>query len=361
LTIFAALALCAACSSPLIQPADAGAPDSGSSALDAGSRDAGHDAGFADAGPDDAGSADAGTLDAGSADAGNDAGASDAGAGDAGMNGGSVGYGGGTVDLLDFAITGDSRPPFCDLVSNYPDAIVKAEAAQMAALPAQFAVDLGDHMFACLAGSGGPLASTAATQMQKYVAAVSGYPKPWFMSMGNHECLDQLDCSGQGLLDPNYAAFYPALGTVSHQDLPYYSVDIRTRPGLVRLVFVADNFASQEQQLWLPRILADADQNAVHTIVLKHHPYKGDTGPGWPWPAINAHRVSLLLTAHEHLYEHDTTALGGRTVVCGLGGANTANTGFCRVQQREDNSLAFTEYDLSGNPRDTWSVPPLPH
>lgn len=66
----------------------------------------------------------------------------------------------------------------------------------------------------------------------------------------------------------------------------------------------------------------------------------------------------MILTAHNHNYSHDTAAFGGRSVVCGLGGANAAHTGFCRVQQQPDGRLQFTQYDISGNPGDTWSVGP---
>lgn len=330
-------------SPPAPTPIDAGNSDDAGAASDAGlPQDGGGETGT-----------DAGDLDAGDGDAGVDGGAEDGGPGG---DGGSVGYDGGTVDLLDFALTGDTRPGFCDIVSGYPTAIIDAEVAQMAALPSQFAADLGDHMFACL-----PVDSTATTQMALYVTAVSVYPRPWFMTMGNHECLSGLDCSTVlGDDDPNFHAFLAALPVVSHQSLPYYSIDIGTRFGLVRLIFIADNYSSGTAQVWLTSLLSDSDTNAVHTIVLKHHPYTGsDTGPAWVWPLLEGHKISLMLTAHEHDYAHNTTALDGRTVICGLGGASTDNTGFCRVQQRADNSLAFTEYDIHGNPLDTWSVPPL--
>ena len=52
--------------------------------------------------------------------------------------------------------------------------------------------------------------------------------------------------------------------------------------------------------------------------------------------------------------------LGGRTAICGLGGASTSQTGFCRVQQQADGRLAFTRYDLDGNGLDAWSVSARP-
>ncbi len=339
----------AVCQSGQCEPIpDAGAAPPDAGATDAGTSGAGDDAGM-DAG-NDAG-ADAGVD--GGADAGNGAGPADAGSG---ADGGSVGYGGGSVDLLDFALTGDTRPPFCDLVGSYPSAVIQSEVTEMARLPSQFAADLGDHMYACLPTIS---TSTAVTQMGLYASAVSAYPHPWFMTMGNHECYADLDCSNiVHDADPNYQAYLTGLLQVSKQLNPYYSIDINTRLGVIRLVFIADDYASAAQQDWLGPTLDYADAHAVHTIILKHHPYYGDTGPGWMWPIIASHKVSLMLTAHEHYYEHNTQALDGRTVICGLGGADTSKTGFCRVQQNADNSLTFTEYDLSSNPLDTWTVTP---
>jgi len=370
--VLACFTMAAACSQSRTRPTSCSVPSdcSGGDVCFEGTcvpgpADAGSDAGAPDAGESDAGGSDAGDagepMDAGAPDAG-DAGA-DAGGPDAGIDGGIVGYGGGTVDLLDFVFTGDTRPGFCDLVGQYPTAIIEGEVAQMAAMPSQFAADLGDHMFACIPTLGS-LTSTASQQMAIYVQAVSAYPKPWFMTMGNHECYTDGDCSSalSAATDTNFMAYMAALPTVSHQTQPYYSIDINTSLGLVRLVFIADNYASSDAQSWLESTMADADARAVHAIILKHHPYSGsDTGPSWMWATLAAHRVSLMLTAHEHDYSHDTTALDGRTVICGLGGANTSATGFCRVQQRADNSLVFTEYDLNSNPLDTWSVPAPPH
>ena len=68
------------------------------------------------------------------------------------------------------------------------------------------------------------------------------------------------------------------------------------------------------------------------------------------------HPLSAGLFGHDHNYQHNQTAFSGRSVICGLGGANPANTGFCRVQQTADGLLHFTQYDATGNPHDTWSV-----
>src|SRR5712692_1476856 len=264
----------------------------------------------------------------------------DAGAPDAG-----VGPDGGAVDLLDFAVTGDTRPPACDLTSLYPKEIIRAEVLQMSALAPQFALDLGDHMFVCSAN-----AQRANEQMQLYLQALAGFSPPWFMTMGNHECL-VADCSGAvGALDANYNAYLEALRQVSKHDRPFYKIDITTRLGLARLVFVADNFQSAEQKAWLESTLAEADRIAKYTIIAKHHPIYGSRmGPLWTWQIIQNHKYSLILTAHAHVYFHPTQA-SGRSVVCGLGGANSSATGFCRVTQLATGELRFIQYDISGNP-----------
>jgi len=265
---------------------------------------------------------------------------------------GSVGSVGGRVDLLDFTLTGDTRPPECDLTSLYPKEILRAEVLQMAALAPQFALDLGDHMFAC--GS----AERAREQMQLYAQALAGFAPPWFMTMGNHECR-LADCSGPaGASDPNYAAYLAALRQISNQERPFYALDVQTRLGLARIVVVADNVQGAEQRAWLEGTLAEADRIARYTIVARHHPIDGSrSGPAWAWEIARRHKYSLILTAHAHAYAHSGEA-SGRAVICGLGGASPAATGFCRVKQLATGELRFVRYDLAGDPLDAWSVPP---
>lgn len=327
---------------------------------DSAHRDAGNDAGLdaganadagADAGNTDAG-ADAGT-DAGGADAGADAG-TDAGTVDAGpIDGGVVTYTGGTVDLLDFVTTGDTRPPNCDQTSAYPKEIIQKEVAQMAKLPSQFAADTGDHLNACIQSK-----SSIATQLGYYGDAVKQYPHPWFMGMGNHECGNALDCNSSfGSWDANFAGYKALLADVSKQTQVYYFIDVQTRLGLVRLVWIADSYGGSGPQQWLQATLAEADTKAVSTIILKHFPLTGSRqGDTWAKNILETHKISLVLTGHDHLYSHDPGYLDGRTVICGLGGADTSSTGFCRVQQQPDGSWKFTRYDIDSNALDTWSV-----
>ena len=267
-----------------------------------------------------------------------------------------VGPTGGNVDLLDFVMTGDTRPGFCNLTSSYPQAAFQQEVVQMGKLNPQFALDLGDHMFVCTNDL-----SVSTGQMKLYTDALTSaqFKPAWFMTMGNHEC-NGTDCSGSAAsTDNNFVAYSAALKAVSQQSLPYYKVDVQTRLGLMRLVMLADNYADQTAQDWAETTLAEADRIAKYTIVARHHPVTGSrSGPQWSWSVIQKHKYSLILTAHNHSYSHDAATLGGRSVICGLGAANSSHTGFCRVQQQADGTLSFTQYDLSGNPGDHWSVGP---
>jgi hypothetical protein len=129
--------------------------------------------------------------------------------------------------------------------------------------------------------------------------------------------------------------------------------------GLARFVFLADNWYSATAQAWAESTLGDADLHAKYTIIVKHHPVAAVVpstlreGPRWSYDLINSgrHKYSLVLTAHAHDYEHPTGVFGGRSVICGLGAANTRFTGFCRVQQQPDGTLKLTAYDLFGNLR----------
>ncbi|MBS2024178.1 MAG: metallophosphoesterase [Deltaproteobacteria bacterium] len=316
--------------------------------IDAGTPDAGH----TDGGGTDAGSTDAGTHDGGSGDAGtHDGGSGDGGSGGTDAGSGPIGPTGGTVDLLDFVITGDTRPPTCQGLAQYPSSAHAQIVKSMASVKAQFAIDLGDHMYVC-----DNVLADAQAQMNLYTSALANFPTPFFMTMGNHECNVGTDCSAH-TTDANYTAYLGALKSVSRETLPYYALQIETRLGRATVAVIADNFFDATAQSWLESTLADADANSKYTFIVKHHPVTGSrTGPTGPLTVLQKHKYSLILTAHNHNYSHDTSSFSGRSVVCGLGGADTSHTGFCRVQQQADGSLKFTHYDASANPSDTWSV-----
>ena len=279
----------------------------------------------------------------------------DAGAPDAGtVPAGSVGPDGGSVDRLWFATTGDTRPASCDQTQNYPKAAIAQIAASMKALRVQFAVDLGDHMFVCNQSD-----AEAQEQMGFYTAAMAQGPGTWWMTMGNHECGNNLQpyaCFGD-THDANFAAYMAAL----KRPLPYYFTDVQTSLGLARFVFIADDSWNNAQAAWLESTLADADARAKYTIIARHHPVQGTrTGNAAIVAAIQRHKYALILTAHNHSYSHDTASFGARSAVVGLGGASpTTQPGFATVLQNADGSLSFVLRDASGNPLGApWSVTP---
>jgi hypothetical protein len=265
---------------------------------------------------------------------------------------GAVEFDGGTVDRLWFATTGDTRPASCDETDLYPRAAIAQIAAAMKALRVQFTVDLGDHMYVCNGSD-----AEARQQMGFYMGAIASGPATWWMTMGNHECGNDrppYSCFAGGPHDANFAAFLSAL----NRPQPYYFADVATSRGKARFVHVADDAWDDAQSAWLSKTLAEADSFA-YTFVMRHHPVQGSrTGNARILDAIRAHRYSMILTAHDHDYEHDTSTWNGRSVVVGLGGAG-GRWGFGTVLQNLDGSLTFVRRDANGNPLGTpWTVPP---
>lgn len=277
---------------------------------------------------------------------------------DAGMvPSGTVSIDGGTVDRLWFATTGDTRPANCDQTNSYPQAAIAQIATAMKTLRVQFTVDLGDHMYVC-----DGVDSEAQTQMGYYTSAIASGPSTWWMTMGNHECGSNkypYACFVGGAHDANFSAYMSAL----KRPQPYYFTDVQTAQGKARFVFIADDAWDSTQSAWLSSNLTDADTSAKYTIIVRHHPVQGTrTGTGASGTdipnLISAHKYTLILTAHNHDYEHDTATYGGRSTVVGLGGAG-GYWGFATLLQNDDGTLTFVQRDANGNPVGTpWAVTP---
>jgi hypothetical protein len=277
-----------------------------------------------------------------------------------GTSGGGVGNQGGSVHLLHFGMTGDTRPPACGQTANYPTPIINQIADAYRAANVQFAVDMGDHMYVCNNDQ-----NAASTQMGMYTQALSRFGGAFFMTQGNHECMG----SGSGFCptgsqNSNHLAFLQALAPVS--STPYYSVDVQTSLGLATFVFVADNSWDSAQQSWLDQTLTTADSRAKYTIISKHHP-AGDSSVAANsqiMQVIRSHKFALLLTGHAHYYQHPT-ADNGRDIIMGTGGAplrsvsSGAFHGYGIVDQLPSGQLQVTVYDLaSSSAHDQWTVGP---
>ena len=265
---------------------------------------------------------------------------------------GAVGVDGGTVDRLWFATTGDTRPLDCDQTDKYPKAAIAQIATAMKALKVQFTVDLGDHMYVCNGSD-----TEAQQQMGFYMTAIGSGPSTWFMTMGNHECGNNTypySCFTTAPHDANFAAYLTAL----KRPLPYYFTDVVTSQGTARFVYIADDSWNSTQASWLSSTLTESDA-FKYTIIVRHHPMIGSrTGNSQILDLIRAHKYSLILTAHNHDYEHDLASWNGRSAVVGLGGAGGL-WGFATILQNADGTLSFVRRDANGNPVGTpWAVTP---
>jgi hypothetical protein len=233
--------------------------------------------------------------------------------------------------------------------------VIDGIAAQFKARAAQFAVDLGDHMYVCNNDL-----SVATAQMDLFMEATRQFGGAWFMTQGNHECYGGSCLAGSQ--NANYLAFMKALAPIASS--PYYSFDIATSLGRATFVVVADNSWDATQSSWLEATLARADQQAKYTIVVRHHP-EGDTTVATnpvSMQIIRSHKFALLLTGHSHLYHHGTTD-GGRDLVLGAGGApliaGGAFYGYGIIDQLPNGQLEVSIFDLSGNTlQDSWTVGP---
>jgi hypothetical protein len=266
---------------------------------------------------------------------------------------GRVDANGGKVDRLWFATTGDTRPAECDQTNAYPKAAIARIAASMKALRVQFTIDLGDHMYVCNQSD-----PEARQQMGFYMDATAQGPPTWWMTMGNHECGSgayPYACFVGGPHDANFAAFMAALG----RPLPYYANDVQTSLGLARFVVIADDSWNAAQAAWLKETLSDADRRAKYTIIARHHPVQGTrTGAPEILNILSQHKYALILTAHNHEYQHDTRTWQGRSAVVGLGGAG-GKWGFGTVLQSSEGLLVFVQRDANGNPIGApWQVGP---
>jgi Calcineurin-like phosphoesterase len=279
---------------------------------------------------------------------------------------------GGTVDRLYFGFTGDTRPcgsadTACQTgdatSSGYPQSlqtIINNIFTQMGQKGVQFAIDQGDHMEATSN-------ATATMQMGDYLNAAALMAKPIFMTLGNHECSNSYnmgsDCSTTCATDYKCSAFLAALQPVSPSN-PYYSFNIHTSAGLATFIVVSDDTWNSTQEAWLTQQLTTADTAAKYTFVSRHHP-EGNTEQTF-FPTIEnlirAHKYTLFLTGHSHLWKREPG--DPRAIVMGQGGAPFDDSdqmywGYGTVMQCPDNSINVTVFDqATGNPMDSFSVPP---
>lgn len=145
-----------------------------------------------------------------------------------------------------------------------------------------------------------------------------------FTAIGNHELVRS---AGE-----NYLRFFgsvPAAGAMSNDRRRFVR---SVRWGAARFLFLnaMDTFTSTDERKWLDRELAQLDAEAGITfrfVVLHHGPYSsgphGNNPRIWNSGLVDAfreHRIDVVFSGHDHLYERGE-GKGFKYVVSGGGGA----------------------------------------
>ena len=253
---------------------------------------------------------------------------------------------GGKLDALVFAIVGDTRPATIDGTASYPSAIAAKIWQGVQAHNVPFAVTTGDYLFATAWGSQG------APQLDKYLAAASGYTGLRLPALGNHECTgattSNCGAANKDGLPKNYTAYLEKMLAPLGLTLPYYAFHVADTNDnwTAKFVFVAANAWDAQQAAWLD---AEMAKPTTYTFVVRHEPVAADTAPGVnPSEAIiNKYPVTIRLVGHTHTYVHKEAT---REVVIGNGGAPLTNTvpyGYAIATRRPDDAIEIKGYDYS--------------
>jgi len=266
----------------------------------------------------------------------------------AGGNNGTVGANGGTLDTLNFAIVGDTRPPMEGDIANYPTAIITKIWQDIEAQNPRpsFAVTTGDYQFS------NPFSNESSAQFDLYLQARQNYSNVDFPTMGNHECTGGTASNcGQGNangITQNYSNFISKLLSPIGKSKPYYEIDVNSTMGTwtSKFLFVAANAWDSTQASWLQSAMA---KQTTYTFIIRHEGATVTNGP--PGLAGSAaimaqHPYTYLIAGHTHEYRHDAY---NKQVIVGNGGApltGTSNYGFVVARQRHsDNAIQFYAYD----------------
>lgn len=203
-----------------------------------------------------------------------------------------------------FLVYGDSRS---DATTH--EGMVRA----MLATPSDFLVNTGD-----IVGEGG---SAADWQSFFSVEAPLLRDRPLYLCIGNHELYE--DEAGANFA--RYFGFLDASGTLR----PYGTM----RFGNTRLFFLngMHDWSSGEERAWLERELAKADVEpglVWRMAVIHHSPWSsGPHGSNAKLVAahvpelLSAHKVDILFSGHDHIYERGEGGGSLKYVISGGGGA----------------------------------------
>jgi hypothetical protein len=257
---------------------------------------------------------------------------------------GSVGPTGGSLDYLQFAIIGDTRPATKDDNGGYPTSIITQiyqDLEKENPYPA-FGIATGDYIFASTTGS------NASTQMDYYLGAQANYTKHVFHALGNHECngYTNSNCGAGNTtgITGSYTTFLNKM--LGGATLPYFAFRVNAKDGTwtAKFVVIAANAWDQTQADWLTAQMADP---TTYTFVVRHEGIYSNTAPGvTPSQSIIAgYPYTLLLEGHTHslaYYPND------RELITGIGGApltGSTDYGYVIASRLPSGKIKFVGYD----------------
>jgi hypothetical protein len=246
------------------------------------------------------------------------------------------------ADLV-FACVGDTRPANENATDAYPVEVIDRIFADIEGLEPRpaFVISTGDYLFASENDT-----SVASAQLALYMQARSRFSGAFFPALGNHECTGATLSNCASMATGNFREFMRVMLAPIGQALPYYAVRIDgpSASWSAKLVVVAANAWSIEQQLWLDEALAAP---TTYTFVVRHEPASDSEAPGVaPSEVIMArHPYTLAIVGHAHTYEH--VAERPREVVIGNGGAplSSKTFGFGYFARREDGAVVIDMID----------------
>jgi hypothetical protein len=278
----------------------------------------------------------------------------------AGRSGDPTTIDGGELDVLRFAIIGDTRPALIDDTGGYPTTIITRIWQDVEAFsphPA-FAVTTGDYVFAR------PSGRQADAQLDIYMQARSVFSGTEFPVMGNHECTGATTSNcGPGNADGvtnNYSAFLQKMLGPLGVTLPYYEVRFRAKDGTwtAKLLFLAANAWDSAQESWFSR---EMKKSTTYTFVVRHEGSPVASAPG----VVPSERVlwrsryTLAIVGHNHTFAYFPQ---DKEVVVGNGGApltGPVDYGYIIAEQRQDGAVRFRAYDAwSSAVRRSFAVDP---
>ncbi|MCK6549977.1 metallophosphoesterase [Myxococcota bacterium] len=261
---------------------------------------------------------------------------------------GSVGPSGGTLDVLSFAIVGDTRPALEDDTLGYPVSVIRRIWAGVEALDPRpaFAVTTGDYVFAS------PFTREGEAQLDLYLAAQAQFSGPVFHTLGNHECTGATSSNCTPASPPEslttFEAFMDKMIRPLGKALPYHSLRVDAVDGSwsAKFVFVAANAWTDAQAAWLERELAVP---TTYTFVVRHEAQAITAAPGVrpSEEIITRFPLTLRISGHAHTVSWSAER---RELIVGNGGAplsSSANYGFVLARQRADGAITFSSIDYA--------------